>query len=98
MRSPLAVSTAAVVLVAIGVLSVVVLVLILVAPWKKVREEPPLDKDIETRLLLHRADPEEPTGEIPATRVSDLSDHLERAGEHVGDPDADFAELHDLDD
>jgi hypothetical protein len=81
-----------VVLVAIGILSVVLLVLILVAPWKRVRDEPPLDKDVEARLLLNRPDPEEPTGEIPTARVSDLSDHLERTS-----PDADFTELRDLD-
>lgn len=34
------------------VLGVVCIVLLIVAPWKSVRAEPPLDEDIETRLLL----------------------------------------------
>ena len=34
------------------VLSVVVLVLLVWAPWKSVRNEPPLPDDVETRLLL----------------------------------------------
>ncbi|MFI5047004.1 MAG: hypothetical protein ACHQIG_08060 [Acidimicrobiia bacterium] len=96
MRSPLAVSASATVLVAIAILSVVVLVLIVVAPWKRVRDEPPLDKDVEARLLLRRANPEEATGEIPTTRVADLSDHADHADQAGGD--ADFAELRDLDD
>ena len=54
------------VLVIIGVASVVLLVMIVVAPWRRVRNEPPLDRDVETRLLLHRANPEEVTGEMPA--------------------------------
>jgi len=93
MRNPLALSLPTAVLVVIAVLSVVALVLIVAAPWKQVRGEPPLDKDVEARLLLHRADPEEPTGEIPATRITDLTDHADRGGS-----DADFAELRDLDD
>jgi hypothetical protein len=34
------------------VLATVVFLLIVVAPWKSVRSEQPLDDDIETRLLL----------------------------------------------
>ena len=34
------------------VLGVVVLVLLVWAPWKSVRDEPPLPDDVETRLLL----------------------------------------------
>ncbi|HEX5586034.1 MAG TPA: hypothetical protein VFZ17_01880 [Acidimicrobiia bacterium] len=94
MSFPVAVSVSSIVLITIAILSVVVLVLIIVAPWKRVREEPPLDKDVETRLLLHRPNPEEATGEIPTTRVSDLT---ERGAEDPSD-DADFAELRDLDD
>ena len=33
-------------------LGVVVLVLLVWAPWKSVRNEPPLPDDVETRLLL----------------------------------------------
>ena len=93
MRTPLAVSAPTVVLVTIAVLSVVVLVLIVVAPWKQVRDEPPLDKDVEARLLLHRADPEEPTGEVPAAERRRPGRPRRRSG-----TDADFAELRDLDD
>jgi hypothetical protein len=44
------------------VLGVVVLVLLVWAPWKSVRREPPLPDDIETRLLL---------GEDPAQIAAD---------------------------
>lgn len=37
---------------AVVVLAVVAFLLLLFAPWKGVRDEPPLDDDIETRLLL----------------------------------------------
>jgi hypothetical protein len=40
------------------ILSAVALLLIVVAPWKKVREEPGLDDEAETRLLLGE-DPDE---------------------------------------
>jgi len=94
MAVPLAASALTAVLIVIAVASVVVLILIIVAPWKQVRDEPPLDKDIETRLLLHRPNPEEPTGEIPTTRVTDLGDRdpLEDTGS------TSYAELRDLDD
>ena len=48
----------------------------MVAPWKQVRAEPPLDPDVETKLLLRR-DPDEPTGEMPAANVADLTDEPE---------------------
>ena len=82
------------VLVIIGVASVLLLVLIVVAPWRRVREEPPLDRDVETRLLLHRANPEEETGEMPAAWVTDLTDIDKREARDTGD----FAALRDLDD
>src|SRR5215212_6765730 len=56
------------VLVIIAIACVVALVLIVVAPWRRVREEPPLDPDVQTRLLLHRPNPEEETGEMPTAR------------------------------
>jgi hypothetical protein len=83
-RFALELSTA--VLVVVGVISVALLVLILVAPWRQVRDEPPLDPAVEAKLLLHR-NPDEPTGEVP--RV-------------VGVPDADepseVGTLEDLED
>lgn len=39
-------------IVALCALSVIVLVLIVVAPWGAVRREPRLDSEVETRLLL----------------------------------------------
>jgi hypothetical protein len=45
-------------IVGLCVLSVVVLVLIVVAPWKRVRDDSGLDDEAETRLLLGE-DPEE---------------------------------------
>jgi hypothetical protein len=44
------------------VVGVVVLVLLVWAPWKSVRREPPLPDDVETRLLL---------GEDPDTIAAD---------------------------
>ncbi len=40
------------------VLSVVILILIIVAPWRGVRREPPIDSEAEARLLLGE-DPDE---------------------------------------
>ena len=95
MPTPLALEFTTTVLVIIAIASVLVLVLIVVAPWRRVRDEPPLDPDVETRLLLHRANPEEETGELPAARVTDLSDvdNRESGTTETGD----FAELRDLD-
>jgi hypothetical protein len=45
------------------VLSFVVLLLIVIAPWKQVRQEAPLDDEVEARLLL---------GEDPDTIEHDL--------------------------
>ena len=64
MHPALAVEFTTAVLVIVAVLSVVLLVLIIVAPWRQVRDEPPLDKAVEAKLLLHR-NPDEPTGEVP---------------------------------
>src|SRR5262245_34977534 len=80
------------VLVIVAIVCVVLLVLIIVAPWRRVRDEPPIPRDVETRLLLHRPNPEEETGELPSSRVTDLADAEERR------QSADFRELRDLDD
>jgi hypothetical protein len=71
--SPLAIELSTTVLVVVGALAVVLLVVIVVAPWKQVRQEPPLDPEVEAKILLHR-DPDDPTGELPAAPVSDLVD------------------------
>jgi len=90
MHLPVALQFTTTVLVIIAVASVVLLVPIVAAPWRRVREEPPLDPDVETRLLLHRSNPEEETGEMPTARVTDLSDVEHRES-------GDYAELRDLD-
>lgn len=91
MRAVLGLDVTTAVLVVIAGTSVLALILIVVAPWRRVREEPPLDPDVETRLLLHRPNPEEETGELPTARVRDLDDRQEP-------PTGDFAELRELDD
>jgi hypothetical protein len=52
-------------IVGLGALSVVLLALIVVAPFRRVRNEPKLDEEIETRLLLGE-DPEELDRELSA--------------------------------
>jgi hypothetical protein len=89
-QPPLALEFTTTVLLIIAIASIAVLVLIVVAPWRRVREEPPLDRDVETRILLHRPNPEEETGEMPTARVTDLND-FDRHEK------ADFADLRDLD-
>jgi hypothetical protein len=87
---PVAVDVTTAVLVIVAVLSVVLLVLIIVAPWRQVRAEPPMDKAVEAKLLLHR-NPDEPTGEIP--RVTAVP------SEDGGEEDsADLSDLADLND
>lgn len=73
----LGVSTAVLVGVIVTI-AVVALVLIVVAPWRSVRRERPLDTDIETRLLL---------GEDPA-RVAADADASDAATARVVDLDA----------
>src|SRR6187397_2315021 len=85
----LAVEFTTAVLVIVAVISVVLLVLIIVAPWRQVRDEPPLDKAVEAKLLLHR-NPDEPTGEVP--RVSAVPDDGD------ADPEGDLSDLAELND
>ena len=67
-------------LVAAAVLCIAVLVVILVGPSRRVRNEPPLDPVAENRLLLGH-DPEHTTGEMPALPAyEDLPDREDRAG------------------
>ena len=64
-------------IVGLSIVSVAVLVLILVAPWKSVRSEHGLDEEAETRLLLGE-DPEQIDRDLAAqeaerrSRVSEL--------------------------
>jgi hypothetical protein len=84
----LALELSTTVLVVVAVISVVLLVLIVVAPWKAVRKEPPLDKTVEAKLLLHR-DPDEPTGEVPRVTSVPVDDSDDEFG-------GDLNELADL--
>ncbi len=45
------------------IVATLALLLLVIAPWKSVRNEPPLDDDVETRLLL---------GEDPARIAADV--------------------------
>ena len=76
-----------------AVLAAVVLLLVVVAPWKSVRDEPPLDDDIETRLLLGE-DPAKVAADADAVearraRVRDIGPEADG----VYDPDATFEDL-----
>ena len=64
----LAVDSAVLVIGIVCVLAAVVLVAVIVAPWKSVRDEGPMDRDVETRLML---------GEDPKA----IADDLDRRGE-----------------
>lgn len=90
MHPALAIEFTTAVLVIVAVLSVLILVLIIVAPWRQVRDEPPLDKAVEAKLLLHR-NPDEPTGEIPRVTAVPTDDTDEEFG-------GDLSELADLND
>ena len=57
--------------VAVAVVSVVALVLIIVAPWRTVRREPPLAAEIESRLLLGE-DPDDIDRDIAAREAPTL--------------------------
>ena len=84
----LAVDTAVVLAGLAFLLGVVVLVLLVCAPWKSVRNEPPLPDDVETRLLLGEdpaqiaADQDAAEARARRTSVVDLS--LDRPDEDDG--------------
>ena len=80
MHPPLGVEFTTAVLVIVAVLSVVILVLIIVAPWRQVRDEPPMDKAVEAKLLLHR-NPDEPTGEVPRVTAVPPDDFDDETGD-----------------
>ena len=88
--SILALELTTTVLVIVGILAVALLLLIVVAPWKVVRAEPPLDPDGEAELLRHR-NPGEPPGELPAASVAHLTDDFDRSP-----GDATFDDLREL--
>jgi len=76
------------------VLAAVLFLVLVLVPWKSVRDEPPLDADIETRLLL---------GEDPAQVAADAdAEEASRAPVPVVDPaptddDEAVEDIHDLD-
>jgi len=63
-------------IVGLCVLSVIGLILIVVAPWRGVRREPPLDDEVEARLLL---------GEDPDEIDRDLAANAERRRKQAAD-------------
>jgi hypothetical protein len=69
--------------VGIGIACVVALLIIVVAPWSKIRSERPLSRDTETRLLL---------GENPAEIADD-----EDTGGRTESPSSPRADVFDLD-
>src|SRR5215471_8759628 len=90
MHPALAVEFTTALLVIVAVLSVVLLVLIIKAPWRQVRNEPPMDKTVEAKLLLHR-NPDEPTGEVPRVSAVPPDDSDDEAS-------GDLSDLSDLND
>lgn len=71
------------------VLAAVAVLLLVIAPWKSVRREPPLDEDIETRLLLGE-DPAKVAADADAadSRRAAVLDLEPRVEPHVRDDDA----------
>jgi hypothetical protein len=69
----LAIHTAVLVASLLGVACIIALVLIIVAPWKRVRAEPPIPDDVEARLLL---------GERAEEIVEEEVEEEEEAREH----------------
>jgi hypothetical protein len=86
MHPLLALDVTTAVLVIVAVLAVLVLVLIIVAPWRQVRDEPPLDKAVETKLLLNR-NPDEPTFEMPRVSAVPPDDSDDDFGGDLSDLD-----------
>jgi len=74
----------------IAAASVLLLAAIVLAPWRRIRDEPPIDPADEARILLRR-DPDEPTGEHP--RIGGVPEPPPEPGEPT-----DFSSLSDLDD
>jgi hypothetical protein len=57
-------------------ISVAVLVLIVIAPWRSIRQEPPLDDEAETRILLG----DDPAAIAEAERKAELDRELDEPG------------------
>src|SRR5215475_454381 len=91
MHPTVAVEFTTALLVIVAGVSVVLLVLIIVAPWRQVRDEPPMDKAVEAKLLMHR-NPDEPTGEVPRVSAVPPDDSDDDPG---GGDLSDLADLND---
>lgn len=81
--------------IAIAVAAAAGIALIAIAPWRRVREEPPLDEDIESRLLLNE-DPKQIAADqdrAEAARAAELAEvrDLEPLPQ-IEDPASDRAE------
>lgn len=78
----LALSAGAVALLCFGVAVLIIVVVLIIAPWKRVRSEPPLPEDVETRLLLGETfaqvdaetNPSAPTSMPPVVNLDELLD------------------------
>jgi hypothetical protein len=70
MAPVLAVETWIAVAIVLATASAIVLLLIVVAPWRSVRQEPPLDDEVESRILL---------GEDPADIEEEIEEEREEA-------------------
>ncbi len=73
-----------------GVAVFIIVVVLVIAPWKRVRSEPPLPEDVETRLLLGEtfAQVEAEIGSPPPPIVatSDLNEYLDFDATDDGPP------------
>ena len=49
---PLALSAGITAIIVLAVCALVILVFLVIAPWRTVQDEPPIPEDLETRLLL----------------------------------------------
>jgi hypothetical protein len=78
----LALSAGAVALLCFGAAVLIIVVVLIIAPWKRVRSEPPLPEDVETRLLLGETfaqvdaetNPSSPTSEPPVAKLDEPFD------------------------
>jgi hypothetical protein len=83
--SVLGVDTALLVFGIVCVVGAILLVLLIIAPWKGVVSEPPLDEEVETRLLLGE-DPEQIAADEDAedaarAEVRDLDESRDASGD-----------------
>lgn len=78
----LAIETNQLIAMIVGVVCLLALLVIVVAPWRRIRSEPPIPHEVETRLLL---------GDDPAEIAEDEDES--RASERPSGPRAEVLEL-----